>query len=213
MSTPRSPEARAALAMLVAALTWPAWAADADAAAQAERWRLERERIQHERAQVESEALAAEAVCRQEFLVAACLKQVRGERRARLQQLDRQRSLIDDEQRRQRAADRLARIRDKQAAQARAAAEPPVEVKTRNPRPLIEPAKPSRAPPDPETKAAAAAAADADAAKRAAAAKQRAQEAEAHRRAVEERNRAREAKKPGGATPLPVPPAASLPAS
>ena len=210
MSIPRSPESCAALAVLLALLAWPVAAADANA--QAERWRLERERIQRERAQVEADSRAAEAACRQEFLVAACIKQVRSDRRAKLQQLDRQRALIDDEQRRQRAADRLARIKDKQDAQAREAARPQVEVKTREPRPPAEPPKSHRPPPDAESKAAAAQSADAEATRRAAAAQRRAEEAEAHRKAVEQRNREREAKKPGGSKPLPVPPAASLPA-
>lgn len=210
MSTLRSLSFRTTLALLIVALVGPVLAADAGT--QAERWRLERERIQRERAQVEADGRTAEAACRQQFLVADCIKQVRSERRAKLQQLDRQRALIDDEQRKQRAADRLARIKDKQDAQARDAAKPQVEVKTRDPKPADESARPTRAAPDPQAKAAAAEAADAEAARRAIATERRAREAEAHRQAVEQRNRERESKKPGGSKPLPVPPAASLPA-
>lgn len=211
MSIPRSPEAcGVALLVVLAALVLPAHAAEVSA--QAERWRLERERIQRERTEVQVQTHAAEAACSREFLVASCLKQVRSERRAKLQQLDRQRALIDDEQRKQRAADRLARVRDKQEQQARETAKPQVEIKTRSGRPVAESAW-APAPPDvdPQAKAAAAEPVDAKAAERAAAARRRAQEAEAHRRAVEQRNREREATKTRGSKPLPVPPAASLP--
>jgi hypothetical protein len=179
----------------------------------AERWRIERERIQRDRAQVEADARAAEAQCGQQFAVAGCVKQVRAERRSKLQLLDRQRALIDDEQRRQRAADRLARIREKQEQQASDAAKPVVEVKTRKAHEAAEPAKPIRPPVDAESKAAAVEASEAQAAARAAAAQRRARAAEAHRRDVEQRNSERESKPSKAAKPLPVPPAASLPGS
>lgn len=214
MSTRRSPEARcwrAWLAVALAAVAMQA-AAASPGPATAERWRVEQERIQRERAQVDADARAAEAQCMQQFVVAGCVKQVRADRRAKLQLLDRQRALIDDEQRRQRAADRLERIRNKQAQQAIEASKPALEVKTRGARVPAEPPKNATPLVDSDAKAAAAQAAQAKAAARAAAAQRRAQAADAHRSAVEQRNKERESRRSPGAKPLPVPPAASLPA-
>jgi hypothetical protein len=198
MSIPRSLEW-----LLVTLLALPAAAADNASA--------ERERIAHERAQVEAKARAGEAACAREFAVSACLKAVRAERRSALQQLDRQRALLDDAQRKQRAAERLARIRERQEAAARAADRPSVEVKSRQASApaqersaeevrAVEAARERRG----EAASAALQADDAKAARRAAAARERAQQAASHREQVERRNRERASKRP---------PAAGLPAS
>ena len=77
-----------------------------------------RARAHRARAQRQSmaRARAGEAACAQRFAVSACVEQVRGERRAALQQLDQQRALLDDAQRKRRAAERSARIRERQDA-------------------------------------------------------------------------------------------------
>jgi hypothetical protein len=199
MSTPRSLEW-----LLIALLALPAAAADNAGA--------ERERIARERAQVEAKARAGEAACAREFAVSACLKTVRAERRSALQQLDRQRALIDDAQRKQRAAERLARIRERQEAAARSADRPSVEVKSRQasapaPEPSAERVRAEEAARQRRGEAALQAV-DAKAARRAAAARERAQQAVSHREQVEKRNRERASKKPPAAG-LPVPPASA----
>jgi colicin import membrane protein len=205
MSIRRSPEAFWAVALLTVVAT-AAVAADGPNAASAERARIARER-----AEVESRAKDAEAACAREFAVSACLRQARAERRAAVQQLDRQRALLDEAQRKQRAADRLSRIRERQEAAARNDAKPKVEVRTRGePAPVserpasevaaVEAAQAQRA----ERAVAAASAADAKAVQRTQATAQRELKARAHRDAVEARNKDRGAKKPPAA-PLPVP--------
>jgi len=201
MSTRRSLEGLCAVLLLAATA---AVGAQDNAAA-------ERARIARERAEVEARAKAAEAACAREFAVSACLRQARAERRAAVQQLDRQRSLLDEAQRKQRAAERVARIRERQEAAARESVKPQVEVRARSekvPPPetsasaiaAVEAGQAQRA----QQAAAAASAADAKAAQRAQATSERARQARAHQEAVEARNRERAAKKVP-APPLPVP--------
>lgn len=175
----------------------------------------ERRRIARERAEAEARGRAAEAACAREFAVSACLRQARSERRTTLRQLDRQQALLEEAQRKQRAAQRLARIRERQEAAAREPARPPVEVRSRNPRaPAPEPAASQVAGVEAAqalraaSAAAAASAADAKAARRAEASAARARKAEAHRAAVEARSRER-ATQNAPAASLPVP--ASVP--
>lgn len=205
MSTRRSLEGLCAVLLL--AVTAAAGAQDNAAA--------ERARIARERADVEARAKAAEAACAREFAVSACLRQARAERRAAVQQLDRQRSLLDEAQRKQRAAERLARIRERQETTARESVKPQVEVRARSekappPEPsasaiaAVEAGQAQRA----QQAAVAASAADAKAAQRAQATNELARQARAHREAVEARNRERAAKK-APAAPLPVPSAPS----
>lgn len=204
MSTRRSPEAvGAALLLAVSGLASVAGASDSAAA--------ERARIARERSAVEVRAKAAEVACAREFAVSACLRQVRAERRSAMRQLDSQRAVLDEAQRKQRAADRLARIREHQEAAARDDAKPEIEVRTRSERrPVPERSAPETAAVEAgqaqrvERAAAAASAADAKAARRAAASAERARKAEAYREAVEARNRERAAKT-APAAPLPVP--------
>jgi hypothetical protein len=196
--------------MLVMCLTGVASQAADNAAA-------ERDRIARERALVEAKARVGEAACAKEFAVAACTKAVRAERRGALQQLDRQRALLDDAQRKLRAAERLARIRERQDAAARGAEKPAVEVKMRPPSGAVAPRERSEDEARAEAlsreqRSAAAASAvqgeDAKAARRAAAARKREQDAAKHREQVERRNRERAASKPPAAG-LSVPPASS----
>jgi colicin import membrane protein len=180
-----------------------------------QRWRIE-----HERAEVNARARAGEAACAERFVVSSCLAQVRAERRAAIQKLDHQRALLDDAQRKRRAADRQARISERQDAAARAD-------EARQPPPATGPSRAAEALPpaaslaDPVTAAAplarrrhgaAAANETAVAARRAESSKRRAEEAAAHRAAVEQKNRVRDAKRPPSPA-LPVPPATAASAS
>jgi colicin import membrane protein len=204
MSTRRSLERAWVAALLLA--TAPVWSADVA---------TERARIAQERAQVEARARADEAAWARAFAVAACSSQVRAQRRAALQQLDGQRALLDDAQRKQRAAERLERLRQRQDASARANPRPQVEIKSRAdaPMPAASAAWPvqSDEPADLARRRAAASAVqarDADAARRAAAARERERKAAAHRAQVERRREAQALTKPAAAG-LPVPQAAS----
>jgi colicin import membrane protein len=75
--------------------------------------RTERERIGRERADIEARAVAGRATCRTRFAVAACVEGIEDERRARLRMLDRQRALLDEAERKQRAVAREARIAER----------------------------------------------------------------------------------------------------
>jgi colicin import membrane protein len=202
MSIRRSHSSVALSLLLLASVV--AAAAD-DAAAQ-------RARIDRERAAVEAQARAGERECTQRFAVSSCLAGVRAERRAALEQLDRQDVLLADAQRKRRAAERQARVEQRQRAQAR-------EDEQREPPKPAKPPKPSR--PENETRvpalpdddaaavparrpSAGVAREAAQAQRRAEASGRRAREAQAHREAVERRNQERAARKPP-APSLPVP--------
>jgi colicin import membrane protein len=203
MSTPRSLE----WLLLAAALSGAGAAAQPVADDQAQRQRLAREQ-----AQVLADARVRQAACGKEFAVSACTQRVLAERRASLAALERQRAVLDDAQRKRRAAERLARIEQRQAAAANATVKPALQVKARAARPA--PAEPVDAPALPEAAtraqraASMAAAEDARAAQRAGAAAQREKKAAEHRAAVEQRNRERASQKVPAAA-LPVPPAAA----
>lgn len=221
MSTRRLPELLIALALGAGASSAPVAAAEparvaasapsAASSTPAASASQERARIAREMADVNARARSAEAACAQQFAVSSCLAQVRSERRLALRQLERQRAVLDDAQRREKAAQRVDRVRQRQEQSAKDDARPRVEVRTRgaDPKPggAPVPAAPERPESDTEraTKAAAAAsAAQAQAARRVEAAARRASEAQAHRDAVEQRQRERAA---SGrvAAPLPVP--------
>lgn len=204
-SPDRLAAARLGLVSLLVALAAPC----SPALAAADTAAVQRERIARERAIVERETQAARAACNQQFAVTACVDRVKADRGARLQRLDHERAVLDDELRKRRAAERIAQIQQRQAQ--RAAEAPSVSVRTRSPAASAPRAAPARS-----TAAAAAAheaaasLAQAEASQRAAASARRASEVEAHRIAVEKRNRERE-KQRGPARPLPVPP--DVPAS
>ena len=202
MSIPRSLDRRplCCLALAVALLAPAAASVAPDEAA------AHLERIARERALVEREAQAAQAACAPQFAVTACVDRVKAERRQRLLQLDRERAVLDEAQRKRRAADRLAQMERREAA--RAQQQPKVTVRTR------EAAAPASAPLNPQPATAepprrvATEPADAQATTRAAAAARRASEAAAHRSAIEKRNLERAKQRPP-AKPLPPPSAAS----
>jgi hypothetical protein len=196
MWTPRSPEALGALLLMFAVASTPVAADDTSS---------ERARIARERAAVEAQAREGEAECTTRFAVSSCAAKVRAERRSKIQSLDRQSSLLDEAQRHQRAAERLERVRQRQAA---AASAPPVAIALpRVARPAAPPS--SAAPQAPKAEAREAAKAsrrDAEArnaARRAEASASRTREAQAYREAVERRNREREAGMRKPSAPLP----------
>jgi len=192
------------------------------AAADVDTGAAQRERIERERALVERESQAAQAACASQFAVTACIDRAKAERRRRLQELDRQRAVLDDDARKRRAADRIERIRQRQAGAADA--QPSLTVRARTPaadaadavgpadgtasagngRPATRPSAAASA-----AREAAEAQAESNAAQRAAAAAGRASAAAAHRRAIEKRSEERKARKGRPAAPLPVPGAAS----
>jgi hypothetical protein len=206
MSTPRLLEAALVLAQLLAAPIAAQSADNADTDA------TQREHIARERVQVERESQAAQAACATQFAVTACIDRVRAERRERIQGLDQQRAVLDDELRKRRAAERVERIRQRQAATAVEA--PSVSVRARSPAAsegeLAAPAVKQMPAPSLSARQAGTSRAEsaAAAAQRATAAASRASATAAHRRAVEQRN-AERAKRGAPAAPLPVPGAAS----
>lgn len=211
MSTPRSPDRQPAsltsprgrqwrVALLLALSCGLASAAEGAATA-------EIERIARERAAVEHKAQVEQAACAQRFAVTSCIERVKAERRERLLQLNRERAAVDDERRKQRAAERAA---DPQQGKAEPAT-PALSRTAREPKPTASAPAASLAP----RRAAAAARrelaasqAQAAAARRAEASLRRATQAQAHRENVERRNQHKAASKAPG-KPLPVPTAAS----
>src|SRR5947207_14324881 len=98
------------LLLLSAAATLPAWAiSPADDAA-------ERQRIAAEQAEVEKAYAAREAECRRRFIVTSCLDAARRDRREAVERLRQQEVVLDEAQRKQRAAQRIEEIRSKVSA-------------------------------------------------------------------------------------------------
>jgi len=181
----------------------------------------ERERIVRERTEAQAAFVREEAACQDRFLVTPCVDAARKTEREVLARLRRQEVLLDEQARKQRAAERTqairnsisadeARSRDEAAAAASAASAPPrrversdlAETPGRTERPRRE--LPAPLPPS-------------DAAARRAAAQEHAERytadkraAQAHREAVERRN-AERAASGKVAAPLPTPSGASAP--
>ncbi len=211
MSTPRSPDRQPTFLTSPHGRQWRValWlamscglASAAEGAATAEI-----ERIARERAVVEHKAHVEQAACAQQFAVTACIERVKAERRERLLRLNRERAAIDDERRKQRAAQRTA---DPLPGAAQRAASGPGST-ARAPKPTASAPTTNLAP----RRAAAAAdrelaasQAQAAAARRAEASLRRTSQAQAHREQVERRNQHKAASKAPG-KPLPVPNAAS----
>ena len=207
MSTPRSRKF-VLVGLLAAALA--VHAADDDVA--------QRRRIEREQVEADARARSAEAACAERFVVSSCLANARAERRAATQQLDHQRAVLDDAQRKRRAADRQARIRERQDATAKAD-----EARSPPPALPIQPGAAAPLPRGPAAKSGSATQLDSRRARsalavkekhaaerRAAASKERAEKVAAHRSAMEQRNRERDAKRPPAqALPIPASGAAS----
>jgi hypothetical protein len=111
---------------LLLALLLPAHAAD------------ERARIAQERRQAEAEYTARERACQSDFAVTACVDEAKAKRRKVLEELAQQEAVLDDAQRRQRAAQRMEQIHQNTA---RSEARPPetaASVQVKTPRPAAQ---------------------------------------------------------------------------
>jgi len=104
---------------LLAGLCLAAWSALAQTALPMDIG-AERERIASERAQHEARYLDAEAACYRRFAVSDCLRDARRLRRAALDELRRQEVVLNDLERKDRAAQALQRIQSNVIAPATA---------------------------------------------------------------------------------------------
>ena len=164
----------------------------------------ERARIAAERHAVEQQFAADETECRERFAVTACLDDAKAKRRGALAELKRQELVLDDAERKRKAADRLLAVERRRAEAAARAEAPPAVVKP--PRGAAPPAaiasRPApvpHTPPVPDEQAAA---------RRAAQAQKLRDEAAEDRRQIQLREEER-ARKGKPVTPLPVPPEAA----
>ena len=180
----------------------------------------ERQRIALERQQSDAEFSRADAACRPRFVVAACLEEARQRHRDAHERLRLQLTMLDEAQRKRRAAERIDAIRAKVSAeeasrrevelQARShsAAQPAASAASSSRAHAVDAARPVKTPPAPRPRS------EPRSAKRPAAAdaqrvsdyQARQQAAQAHRADVERRNAARAASGKKPAAPLPIPP-------
>lgn len=173
-----------------------------ESTAQAASAQAERKQIADERKAIESRFRAGEAVCREQFVVTACVNEQQTQRREALELL-RQRELVLDETKRKAEAEENARRleakrqesanRPPPVPRAASAANPPLSAKLPASAPSGRVRSRSKTADDPAT-----------AAERVAAQQRRASEAAAHRASVEQRN-AERAAKGKKSTPLGVP--------
>jgi hypothetical protein len=166
----------------------------------------ERQRIASERAAVEAAYAQRRSDCETRFAVTPCIEQARAARRESLGHLRRQEGLLDEAQRKQRAAERMAAIRQKVSAE-EARQREPVRSKPREAPMRVVAPRAGKAAPTPAAPASAASAARAAAEARSRARYEaRQQEAQKLREAAELRaaQRARSTKPPSA--PLPPPP-------
>lgn len=99
------------LAGVAAALMLSTGPAQADEAS-------ERARISRERAEAQARFEQRQRECAQRFAITPCVEEARAEHRQTMIQLRRQEGVLDEAQRKQRAAARLAAIEEKQRAEA-----------------------------------------------------------------------------------------------
>ena len=165
----------------------------------------ERARIRAERAQAEQRYVAAERDCNTRFVVTSCVEAARAQRRDALGRLRNEELVLDQAERRQRAAERAAAIHDKQAHEEapRAAPRTPPPTASAPPSQLLLRSHGARA-----ARTEPRLAPEAEARNRAAY-ESRLREAQAHREAIERRNAERQAKAKKPALALPLPPTAA----
>ena len=182
---------------------------------------VERQRIAAERAEVEKAFAAREAECRERFVVTSCLDAARRDRRDAMERLRQQQVVLDEAQRKQRAAERIEDIRNKVSADDAKRREAQARVRSREAR-LQEQAQRAEAAASAAAQAASAgpAASQPDRAarratqspkppaQRASEYEKRQADAKEHRAAVERRN-AEHAAKNRPSKPLPLPMSAS----
>ncbi len=104
--------------------------------------RADRARIARERAEADARFQARRRECAQRFAVTACVDEARAEHRQTVQRLRSEEGVLDEAQRRQRAAARLAEIEERQRAERERASAPrasreaaPMQVKPPRERP------------------------------------------------------------------------------
>jgi hypothetical protein len=167
--------------------------------------RVERARIESERSQVQAAFMARERECRQRFVVTSCVDRARRDRREAMERLRLRQEVLDEAQRKQRAAQRMDDVRSKRSGEDARHQAPVVQERRARHRDGATPV----AAPAAVASAASGAALRPDEEARSAEYEKRQQEAREHRAAVERRNAARAAGGKAPVKPLPVPQAAS----
>lgn len=179
------------------------------AAASTDELKAQRAQIDAARRQANAVYAEREKRCQEQFVVTACVESARAERRKELDRLSREQAVVDEALRKQRAAERLQVLADKQRAARQKASEPlpPPRVLLQKPPRAAQSAAPGSAPrgerlgvipADRSTPA--------ERRENKAAYERRLKQAEEHRRQVEQRNnqRAVEADKPASGLPTPA---------
>jgi hypothetical protein len=177
---------------------------------QASSTQVERKHIAEERKAIEARYKAGEAVCRQQFVVTACVNEQQTQRREALELL-RQRELVLDEAKRKTEAEENARRLQAKREEAAAKA-PPVPRAASAANPPLSAKLPASAPSERVRQRSKTADDPAAAAERVAAQQRRASEAAAHRASVDQRNAERAARGKKSAplgVPAPLPPASA----
>ncbi|HEX6705441.1 MAG TPA: hypothetical protein VF169_11825 [Albitalea sp.] len=171
--------------------------------------RAERARIESERKQAEADYTRRELECRERFVVTSCLDDARRDRRLALEGLRHQQAILDEAQRKQRAAQRMDDIRGKVSeADARRRSTATQQAKDRAPREVH--ARSPHAASAVDEGASGVSRSGTEAARRSSEYEQRQEDARAHRAAVERRN-AEKAARGKMSPPLPVPAASAVP--
>jgi uncharacterized membrane-anchored protein YhcB (DUF1043 family) len=164
----------------------------------------ERARIARERADVEARFQAQRRECETRFAVTACVDEARAGHRQALQRLRREEGVLDEAQRRQRAAARLSAIEEKQRAERERASAPRAERPAAEPLQVRAPRQAASAAARPASAPASAPDRAAEEARKRAAFEARQREAREHREQAEQRRAQRE-KSGKAAAPLPDP--------
>jgi colicin import membrane protein len=179
--------------------------------------RAERQRIDSERAQVDAAYAQRERECRERFVVTSCLEDAQRDRRLALERLRQQQAILDEAQRKQRAAQRMDDIRNKVSGQDASHREAVVRDRRQQKQRSEVLARTSPAGAVPGASAAPAAPAASaprdDSAQRIAGYEKRQAQAREHREVVERRQaeRATQGKRPAKPLPVPAASAASAP--
>jgi hypothetical protein len=189
----------ALLALAACVVVVAARAADSDAA--------ERARIRDERAQAQRLFEEREHVCNERFAVTGCLDAARAQRRETMDRLRQQELVLDNAERKQRAAARAARIREKESIQESKPGPPGTREPPVAPKPAARASVPAASG---ATANAAPRISDEQARRNQAAFAEKQKQAAEHRADVERRN-AERSQKTKASAPLPVPKAASVP--
>jgi hypothetical protein len=185
-------------------------------AASVDELKAQRAQIDAARRQANVAYAEHERRCQEQFVVTACVENARAERRRELDRLSREQAVVDEALRKQRAAERLQTLADKQRAARQRASEP-----VPPPRVLLQ--KPPRAPQGAASGASGPARGErlgvlpadrstpAERRDNKDAFQRRQQQAEEHRRQVEQRNAERAVRASKPASGLPTPAASDLP--